>query len=302
MLARSLLLAPVVSLAVTPAFAQRVPFTRTLDVGAAPALEVSTDRGKIAVRGGAPGRIVVHGTVTVRVGLDVPVDALAIAQRIAANPPISQTGDLVALATPTDGRERRAVTVSYEVEVPPSSSVRTTSKSGETRVAAIDGRVAVETQSAALSVARTGGETSIVTGSGAVVVDDVTGHVRVRTSSSGITARAVRGGLAVETGSGAVDVTLNGAGPVQVRTSSSGVQLRGLAGAADVETGSGRITVTLTPAAALRVDLSTGSGSIDVKAAGVAGSIETRRVIGTIGAGGPNVTLVSHSGSIRITR
>jgi hypothetical protein len=78
--------------------------------------------------------------------------------------------------------------------------------------------------------------------------------------------------------------------------------LRGLAGAADVETGSGRITVTLTPAAALRVDLSTGSGSIDVKAAGVAGSIETRRVIGTIGAGGPNVTLVSRSGSIRITR
>ena len=30
-----------------PALAQRVPFTRTFDVGTAPALEVTTSRGKI---------------------------------------------------------------------------------------------------------------------------------------------------------------------------------------------------------------------------------------------------------------
>ena len=286
----------------SPAFAQRVPFTRTFEIGASPALEVTTGRGKIAVRSGAPGRIVVHGTVTVRVGADVPADALAIAQRIAADPPVRHTGDIVELTTPTDSRERRAVTVSYEVEVPPSSQVKTTSGSGETSVAAIDGPVSVQTQSAEISVVRTGGATSIVTGSGAVLVDDVTGDVSVKTSSSGITARAIRGGLRVETGSGAVDVSLTGAGPVHVRTSSSGVQLRGLAGAADVDTGSGRITVVLAPATAVRVDLTTGSGSIDVKTLGVAGTIEKRRAVGTVGAGGPEVKLVSRSGSIRITR
>jgi DUF4097 and DUF4098 domain-containing protein YvlB len=286
----------------SPAFAQRVPFTRTFDVGASPALEVTTGRGKIAVRSGGQGRIVVRGTVTVRVGGDVPTDALAIAQRIAADPPIQHTGDLVALTTPTDSRERRAVTVSYEVEVPPSSRVTTTSESGESSIAAIDGPVSVQTQSATISVVRTAGETTVVTGSGAVLVDDVTGDVSVKTSSSGITARAVRGGLRVETGSGAVDVSLTGAGPVHVRTRSSGVQLRGLAGATDVETGSGRITVALSPTAALRVDLTTRSGSIDVKTVGVLGTIDKRRVVGTIGAGGPDVTLVSRSGSIRITR
>jgi hypothetical protein len=285
-----------------PAFAQRVPFTRTFDVGAAPSLEVTTGRGKIAVVAGQPGRIVVRGTVTVRVGGDVPADALAIAQRIAADPPVTHTGDRVALATPTDGRERRAVTVSYEVEVPAASRVTTISDSGETSVAAIDGAVSVKTQSASLAVARTGGHTTIVTGSGAVVVDDVRGEVSVKTSSSGISAKSVGGGLRVETGSGAVNVDLTGTGPVYVRTSSSSVRLTGLAGAADVETGSGRITVTLTRDAAIRLDSSTRSGSIDVRTLDVAGTVEKRRVTGVVGGGGPDVRLVSRSGSIRVER
>ena len=302
MLARVLLAVLALSLAASPAFAQRVPFTRTFDVGAAPELEVTTERGKIAVVAGQPGRVVVRGTVTVRVGFDVPVDARAIAERVAADPPVTHAGDRVVLAMPTEGRQRNAVTVSYEVEVPAATRVTTTTDSGETSVAAIDGSVSVTTHSAALSVARTGGRTSIVTGSGAVVIDDVRGEVHVKTQSSGITARSVGGGLRVETGSGAVNAVLTGRGPVYVRTSSSAVQLTGLAGAADIETGSGRITIALTRDATVRVALSTGSGSIDVKTLGVAGTIEKRRVVGTVGAGGPDVKLVSRSGSIRITR
>lgn len=288
--------------AATPAFAQRVPFTRTFEVGAAPALEVTTGRGKIAVVAGQPGRIVVRGTVTVRVGVDVPADALAIAERIAADPPVTHTGDHVVLSTPTGGRERRAVTVSYEIEVPAASRVATTSESGETSIAAIDGSVSVRTQSASIGVARTGGGVSIVTGSGDVTVDDVRGEVDVRTSSSGITARAVGGALRVETGSGAVNAGMIGTGPVRVRTSSSSVQITGLSGGADVETGSGRITVALFREAAIRLDATTRSGSIDVRALEVAGTVEKRRVTGAVGGGGPDVRLASRSGSIRVAR
>ncbi len=287
---------------VAPAWAQRVPFTRTFDVGASPVLEVTTGSGKIAVMPGQPGRIVVRGMVTVRVGVNVPADAMAIAERVAANPPVRQNADLVALSTPTDSRERRAVTVSYEVEVPPAARVQTISESGETSVTGVDGPVSVRTQSGSIVVGRLGGKADVVTGSGAVRVDGTADDLTVRTSSSGITARDVGGGLRVQTQSGAVDVSLLGRGPVHLRTGSSGVRVQSLGGAADIETGSGRIEIGLVTGAALRLDASTGSGSIEVTGVQVAGEVEKRRVIGTIGAGGPEVRLVSRSGSIKVTR
>jgi DUF4097 and DUF4098 domain-containing protein YvlB len=292
----------VVLVLATPAFAQRVPFTRTFDVGAAPALEVTTSNGKITVTAGQPGRVVVRGTVTVRVGVNVPADAMAIAEKIAANPPVRQTADLVALTTPTDSRERRAVTVSYEVEVPPAARVQSISESGETSVTGVDGPVSVRTQSASIAVGRLGGNADVVTGSGAVRVNGAGGALSLTTSSSGIEARDVAGSLRVQTQSGAVDVSLRGPGPVHIRTGSSGVRLQSLAGTADVETGSGRIEVALATGAALRLDATTGSGSIDVTGVQVTGEIAKRRVTGVIGAGGREVRLVSRSGSIKVTR
>lgn len=295
------LLAVMTGMAV-PAFAERVPFTRTFDVGASPTLEVTTGRGKIAIRPGTSGRIVVHGTVTVRVGTDVPADAMAIASRVAAAPPVGQAGDAVRLATPSDSRERRAVTVSYDVEVPPATRVTTVSGSGATSVEGVEGGLSIKTQSAAIAVQRTRGDATVATGSGAVRLDDLGGSMDVTSSSGSVTANAVRGGLRVQTGSGAVDAALAGPGPVHVRTSSSGVRLRGLAGAADVETGSGRIVVLLVPDAALRLEASTGSGAIDLRGIDVAGDVGKRRVTGTIGAAGADVRLVSRSGSIRLER
>jgi hypothetical protein len=285
-----------------PALAQRVPFTQTFEVGATPALEVTTGRGKIAVKTGAPGRIVVNGLVAVRIGADVPSDAVAIAQRVAATPPVRHNGDLVVLSTPAEGRERRAVTVSYEVEVPPATRVKTTSESGETTVAGIEGPLAVKTQSAAITVQRTRGDTTVATGSGAVKLDKADGTTSVTTESSSVTATDLGGSLRVETGSGAVVVALSGSGPVNVRTSSSSVRLRGLSGAADVETGSGRIDVALASKASPRVDLSTGSGSVTLKGIDVDGTVEKRRVTGSVGTGGALVRLVSRSGSIRLSR
>ena len=286
----------------TPALAQRVPFTRTFDVGATPALEVTTGRGKIAVRTGAPGRIVVNGLVTVRFGVNVPSDAMTVAQGVAASPPVRHDGDLVVLSTPTDGRERRAVTVSYEVEVPPATRVTTTSESGETTVAGVEGPLAVKTQSAAITVQRTRGDATVGTGSGAVKLDDVGATTRVTTQSSSVTAEDVRGSLRVETGSGAVLIGLSGPGSIHVRTSSSGVRVQGLAGAADVETGSGRIEVTLASKASPRVDLSTRSGSVALEGVDVDGTVEKRHVTGSVGPGGELVRLVSRSGSIRLSR
>jgi len=79
-----------------PAMAQRQPFERAIDVSGQSALDVSTIRGKIDVRGGAPGKIVVSGLVTIRVGWDVPADAVEIMRRVAEHPPIEIDGNTFA--------------------------------------------------------------------------------------------------------------------------------------------------------------------------------------------------------------
>ena len=52
--------------AAAPASAQRFPFERSYSVGAAPTIDVTTINGKITVRVGDEGHVVVAGTVTVR--------------------------------------------------------------------------------------------------------------------------------------------------------------------------------------------------------------------------------------------
>ena len=61
-----------------PAAAQRVPFERTYEVGANAVLDVSTVRGRIEVTGGETDRVTVAGTTTVRVGWNVPANAVEI--------------------------------------------------------------------------------------------------------------------------------------------------------------------------------------------------------------------------------
>ena len=139
-----------------PAMAQRQPFERTIDVSGASTLDVSTIRGKIDVRGGAPGKIVVSGQVTVRVGWDVPADAVEIMRRVAEHPPIEVDSQAVRLRPPSDAEARRAVTVSYEVQVPPEAQVLTLSDSGATTVSGVRGAVDTTTQSGAIAVARLG--------------------------------------------------------------------------------------------------------------------------------------------------
>ena len=282
------------------AFAQRVTFDRTFDVGASPSLEVSTERGKIAVAVGQNGRVVVHGTVTVRVGVDVPADAVAIAERIAANPPVTHSDDVVRLTTPSDGPDRRAVTVSYVVEVPAPTKVSTTSESGETNVTGVEGPVVVRTQSGAIALSHLDGAVQVTTGSGAVDVDTVAGVLTVTTSSSGIVAKDLAGGLKVRTQSGSVEATMAGAGAVDVHTGSSGVRLHGVSGPTAVETGSGRIEIWLAPGTGIDLDALTRSGGVDVRAVKVIGVVDKRHVGGAIGGGGVKVRLVTRSGSIRI--
>jgi len=300
------------------ALSQRLPVQKSFDAAGITTLDVSTIRGKINVVSGETDRIEVGGAVTIRIGIDVPENPLQIAQRIAANPPIERVGDTVRLRPPADARDRKAVTVNYDVRVPANTKIVSVSDSGETTIAGVTGAVDVRTHSGAIALQRIGGATTISTGSGAVLVEGTKAPLIVSTSSSAFTGRALGGNLHVRTMSGAVNAGFEGPGDVDVETGSSAIQLRGVRGALTAATRSGRVTIEGKPdrqwavstgssgidvdvaSPPLMLDATTGSGSVRVDGATVNGTVSKRAVNGAIGSGGPTVRVSTRSGSIRI--
>ncbi len=301
----------------TQAVAQTFTFERSFPATASTLLDVTTERGKITVHAGTTADVVVVGRVSVRVAWNSPSDAVALARATADHPPVEQTGDTVVLQVPNDARTRRAVTIAYDVQVPAGTRVVTHSESGETRVEGVRAAVSVRTQSSAITLADLG-ETLVDTGSGAVSVDGA-GRLRVTTSSGGVEVRRVSGDLFVRTQSGRVTASLIDEGDVDVETGSSAITVAGVDGGFAASTQSGRVTVSGNPRrswrvttgssaidadfsanAAFTVDATSGSGSVKTEHLIVRGESDKRRVVGSLGGGGPSVHLLSRSGAITL--
>jgi hypothetical protein len=302
-----------------PATAQRLPFERTFDVGGPAALDASTVRGTIEVLGTEGDRVVVSGTVTVRIGVMAPADALQIAERLAKTPPVERDGSTIRLRPPADPRDQRAVTVAYQVRVPRGSTVQTSSESGETVVRGISGAVTVRTQSSRIDLESLGGAATVTTGSGDVRIGGVEGPLSVETSSSAVTARRLGSSLRLRTQSGAVEAGFVGTGDADVQTGSSAIRLMRVRGGATVSSQSGRITIdggpardwvvttgssnvelTLQPGAGARLEVSSGSRNVAVEHGFFEGTHDKGRASGTVGRGGPLVRVTSRSGQIHV--
>lgn len=307
--------------AVSPslASAQRFPFERSFDVSGRARVDVSTIRGKIDIVAGQPGRIVVSGDATVRVGWDAPANAIDLARQVAAAPPIQQDGATVRLRPPAEGAEQRAVTLNYQVQVPPDTDLLSSSDSGATSIRGVNGSVAVKTQSARIDVTSIGGPVTVLTGSGAVTVHGSRGAVDVTTESSAFSGIDLGASVRVRTQSGAIDLALTGTGDADVETGSSEIRLRGLGGGLlaksqsgrisvqgtprrewNATTGSSRVTIDLDDGVDFSIDASSRSGSVTVEGAAVTGTIAKRAVKGTVGSGGPLLRLTSGSGAIQV--
>ena len=301
-----------------PLAAQRYPFERSLDANDQITLDVATERGRIDVSAGEVGKVIVRGTVTVRTGVNVPLDAVAIAKRVAANPPVQRENTTVRLRPPVSDDERRAVTIAYDVIVPKRTRVVTRTDSGATNVRDVSGPVSVTTQSAAIDLRDLGSSVEIKTGSGGVRASSVGGDVNVSTESSSITLRNLKAGLRARTLSGAVTVNFVGKGDVDVETGSSAIDLSDVNGGLSATSNSGSLRISGVPTSPWRANtgssrielgirrgagftLDARSDSSDVELDGFAVD-ETRKGVaaGNVRGGGPMVRAASRSGRIRV--
>ncbi|QUH05516.1 DUF4097 family beta strand repeat protein [Saccharopolyspora erythraea] len=158
--------------------------------------------------------------------------------------------------------------VDYQVTLPAPVPVTGELGSGDLEVAgmaSVDARLG----SGGADVRDVAGAVSVETGSGSVSLAGLGGDVDVRTGSGGVDGRELRGGrFRAELSSGTVAAELTAPQEVDVRTSSGGIELEVPQGAyrvrADTGSGGEEIDVTQDPNAPRSLELSTGSGSIQV--------------------------------------
>lgn len=301
------------------AAAQSVSFERSFETRTAVTLDVSTLGGRIELRTGAPGQVVVRGTATVRVAFNVPADAPELAKQIAATPPIERIGDVIWLRPPSEPAQRRAATLAYDLLVPPGTVVRAKSDSGAIVATDLSANTTLRTESGRIDVMSSGSDLSVVTGSGAVRILGAAAGLTVDTGSSAIGIRDARGDVRVKTQSGAVTIDLSPTADVDVETGSSAIDVSGarnrlsarsqsgairVAGQAGgpwaLRTGSSRIELAVGRSGSASFALSSRSSDVTFPHDLVTSAVSKGHVEGTLGSGTNRVTADSGSGRIAL--
>ncbi len=182
-----------------------------------------------------------------------------------------------------------------------SGPVEVSTGSGSLVLRAIRGDVRASTGSGTLEIEDVGNFVGRA-GSGGITATAVRGAVDARSGSGSIDVKQNgEADVAVETGSGEIDVS-GARRALHARAGSGSIEAEGHpAGNWDVETGSGGIRIDFPDDSAFELNVRTGSGSINTNHPLTFGAGNSRtRLRGTVRGGGARVDLSTGSGSIQI--
>ena len=276
-------------------------FVRKFQIYGPAQLEIETGSWDVTVHSGAAGVVTVSGKIHVA-NRWLMGDRTAKVRELESNPPVRQLGNTVHL----DHAHLNNIWVDYDVTVPADTRVRSRTNSGDVKIRDLTSDLDLES------------------GSGDLWLENITGRIGTRSHSGDVRARAISGSFSAEASSGDIRLEERGKGDVDIRTTSGDVEATGIDGALHVEAGSGNITAAGTPTrswearagsgnihlnipqdAAFQLDAATNSGELSVRQAvtiTVQGNLDAARhaIKGTVGGGGPLVTLHTSSGDIEI--
>lgn len=226
-----------------------------------------------------------------------PQEALA---RLQANPPVEAHGNAVRVGYIDDPDLTRQIAISYEIQVPATTSAVVRISSGSTTVDGLDGPVEASTST------------------GRVALSNIKGRVQASSSSGGVDLHSIGGPATISVSSGFIhgsDLVATNA-----RTSSGDVTLNQVRGACEVFVSSGSINVDGSPIAPWHLSVTSGplnlrvneSSHFELRAHVSSGGIHnalpittmrsasSNLLIGSVGGGGPVVELSAESGHISI--
>lgn len=215
----------------------------------------------------------------------------------------------------------RSTNVTITIDVPVKTRTSIATGGGHLELTHLEGDSVVETSGGHIEVKELEGDLAADTSGGHIAIEGISGDAKVETSGGHITANKVggdvvgntsgghievadvRGNITVETSGGHIEI--DGArGVVNAHTSGGSVEVefaKGNGKGGTIESSGGGIRVVIDPDVDLTIDASSGGGSVssDVPLK-VAGKLNRSHIKGTIGKGGPVLTVHTSGGSIEI--
>jgi DUF4097 and DUF4098 domain-containing protein YvlB len=276
-------------------------FERTLQVSGATNLDLTTGSGEVIIKTGGSNQMMVRGTIRSN-NEWFGSDSGGAVHNLESNPPIVQSGSSIRIGYNLPDDAKRHVSISYEITVPPDTTIQASSGSGEIRVEGVRSPVKLHT------------------GSGDIRVSDLGPQAHVDTGSGSIRAESTAAPFYAGTGSGDIQADLTGNGDVEVHTGSGSVRVRGVNGGLKARTGSGEVgadgtvkgpwqlhtgsgSIRLAPSSSsgFNLNVHTSSGSIhsDLPIT-VQGTLGRHELKGAVRGGGPEVEVSTGSGDIDI--
>lgn len=277
-------------------------FTRSLQVSGTPNVTVSTGSGYVKVVPGSNSEVRIVGHVRAGSGnwfgggsADDRV------RQIVADPPITQSGSNITIGQTRGNDLYRNIVIDYDINVPASTSLRTSSGSGNVMVGGVMGSVWANTGSGDVQVSNIGSDAKLETGSGSIRADGIHGSATLQTGSGDIELRQTAGGdVRAQTGSGSLRIRgFNGG--LRAGTGSGDIDVDGIPSADwKLTTGSGSVRLTVGNAK-FSLNASTGSGTVRVaQPIMMQGTLNRHHVLGAVNGGGPVIKADTGSGDIEI--
>src|SRR5258708_9898776 len=144
------------------AFAAEGTFERTLHVNGTVNLQIETGSGSIDVTNGNPNEVRITGHIRSSDWFGSAEDRV---KRIESNPPIQQSGNDIRIGHIDDPELRRNISISYEVLVPASTQLHSSTGSGSQEISGIAGPLEASTGSGSLKITSIGSSVRAHSGS-----------------------------------------------------------------------------------------------------------------------------------------
>jgi len=240
--------------------------------------------GPIEVRAGAPGRVRAEVTTTGAGGskADAEADRAKVQVTLDAGPDGTVLLRAVYQPNPSSPNNRGASAI---VDVPPQAALDLRTSNGNVSTAAVAGPIQVATSNGAVRLAEVGAGATVRTSNNGVEIDG-SGTIDVQTSNAAIVLRGEEVTIRARTSNATVDFdgTLSDA-PQSLETSNESIYVRLPAGSSfglDAQTSGGAHVVVT---------------GFDVRTSGAAGGDILQ---GTVGTGGPSITLRTSNANIEV--
>ncbi|HEX7151204.1 MAG TPA: DUF4097 family beta strand repeat-containing protein [Thermoanaerobaculia bacterium] len=193
--------------------------------------------------------------------------------------------------------------VKFNIRVPARYSVDVRTSGGNINVSRINGATELRTSGGNVTIEGASGDVLVRTSGGNIRIGDVNGIVDARTSGGNVmlarvggtvTARTSGGNIKIEGSGGAIDASTSG-GSIEAAFAT---QPRG---DSRLSTSGGNVRVALAPNIGAQIDAKSNGGGVrsDVPVT-VIGTQKREQLQGTIGGGGPKLTLRTSGGGIAI--